>query len=125
MAVKTYMRNAFGKWRWVLYSVGLLIVLSLLGFMFILLGGRFVVDDQHFVFSESTVLETEDGDEVVKLYDENRTYVPLETVPEHVVDAFLAIEDHRFYEHSGVDIWAVGRALYRDVTTWSKTEGAS
>ncbi|MDV2583443.1 transglycosylase domain-containing protein [Alkalibacillus haloalkaliphilus] len=125
MAVKTYMRNTFGKWRWVLYSVGLLIVLSLLGFMFILLGGRFVVDDQHFVFSESTVLETEDGDEVVKLYDENRTYVPLETVPEQVVDAFLAIEDHRFYDHSGVDFWAVGRALYRDVTTWSKAEGAS
>ncbi|GAA0471314.1 PBP1A family penicillin-binding protein [Alkalibacillus silvisoli] len=125
MAVRTYMKNTLGKWRWAVYSVAILILLSLLGFMFILLGGRFVVDEQHFVFSESTVLQTEEGEEVVKLYDENRTYVPLDTVPEHVVDAFLAIEDHRFYDHSGVDFWAVGRAVYRDITTFSKAEGAS
>ncbi|WP_188207069.1 transglycosylase domain-containing protein [Alkalibacillus aidingensis] len=125
MAVRKYINETFKQWRWIVYSLIVLVGLSFLGFMFILLGGRFVVDDQHFVFSESTILQTEDGDEIIKLYDKNRTYVPIEQVPEHVIDAFLAIEDHRFYEHSGVDFWSVTRAIYRDVTSWSKAEGAS
>ncbi|WP_027963862.1 transglycosylase domain-containing protein [Halalkalibacillus halophilus] len=113
------------KLKWLFISFMVLLLLSIIGFTTIVLGGRFVVDDKHFILSESTVLQTEDEEEVVKLYNENRTYVPLEAIPDHVTDAFLAIEDHRFYDHSGVDFWAVTRAVYRDVITWSKAEGAS
>ncbi len=96
-----------------------------MGYAFILLGGRFVVDEKNFVLSESTVLLTEDGEEIIKLYDENRTYVPIGDIPEHVQEAFIAIEDHRFYDHAGVDFFAVARAVSRDLITWSKAEGAS
>lgn len=93
--------------------------------MFIILGGRFVVDEENFVLSESTALLNEDGEEIIKLYDENRTYVPITEVPDHVKEAFIAIEDHRFYDHSGVDFWSVARAVSVDLVTWSKAEGAS
>ncbi|MET3683506.1 penicillin-binding protein 2A [Alkalibacillus flavidus] len=125
MALWHRWNDALGRWRYPVYGLIILVVLSFIGYMMIVLGGRFVVDDDHFVFDESTVLKTENGDEIVKLYEENRTYVPIDAVPEHVTDAFLAIEDHRFYDHNGVDFWAVGRAVYRDILTMSKTEGAS
>ncbi|MDQ0159941.1 transglycosylase domain-containing protein [Alkalibacillus salilacus] len=114
-----------GKWRYLVYGVVVLVLLSLFGYMAIILGGRFVVDEEHFVFNESTVLTTENEEDIIKLYDENRTYVPLDTIPDHVTDAFLAVEDHRFYDHNGVDFWAVGRAVWRDIATMSKAEGAS
>ncbi|WP_411955021.1 transglycosylase domain-containing protein [Alkalibacillus sp. S2W] len=119
------LNHFLGKWRYLVYGVVLLVLLSLFGYLAIVLGGRFVVDEEHFVFDESTVLTTENGEDIIKLYDENRTYVPLDTMPDHVTEAFLAIEDHRFYDHNGVDFWAVGRAVWRDIATMSKAEGAS
>ncbi len=51
---------------------------------------------------------TEDGsEEIIKLKGSenvNRVLVDLEDVPDHLANAFIAIEDERFYQHSGVDI---------------------
>ena len=35
---------------------------------------------------------------------ENRIWIGLSDIPENVRNAFIAIEDHRFYEHHGVDL---------------------
>ena len=43
--------------------------------------------------------------------DEHRRDVPLGEIPEHLQHAFIAIEDHRFYAHPGVDPIALGRAV--------------
>lgn len=52
------------------------------------------------------------GNEVTMLYDEqNRKEIPLEMIPKHVQQAFVAIEDERFYEHYGVDPMAILRAF--------------
>ena len=42
---------------------------------------------------------------------ENRIWVPLDEIPEDVKNAFIAIEDHRFYEHKGVDFRRTGGAV--------------
>ena len=42
--------------------------------------------------------------------DENRIWVDIEEIPQQLIDAFIAIEDQRFYDHSGVD--------------WKRTTGA-
>jgi 1A family penicillin-binding protein len=60
-----------------------------------------------------------------EVYGKYREYVPVEKIPEIVKDATIAIEDERFYEHSGVDLWAIGRAMYRNVTNGRMSEGAS
>ncbi|GEL78378.1 transglycosylase domain-containing protein [Tenuibacillus multivorans] len=125
MKILKSFNDKYPRLKWFVYGIVAFIVLSLLGYMFILLGGRFVVDEKNFVFSESTVLISEEGEEIIKLYDENRTYVPIDEIPDHVKNSFIAIEDHRFYEHAGVDFWSVGRALYRDLINWNKSEGAS
>ena len=44
---------------------------------------------------------------------ENRVVVPYEKVSPYVVNALVATEDERFYEHSGIDFWALGRAIIK------------
>ena len=57
--------------------------------------------------------------------DEHRRDVPLADIPEHLQHAFIAVEDHRFYLHPGVDPLALGRAVVRNVTEPGTPEGAS
>ncbi len=42
---------------------------------------------------------------------ENRIWIPLSSIPEDVKNAFIAIEDHRFYEHKGVDVKRTAGAI--------------
>ena len=57
--------------------------------------------------------------------DEQRRDVPLGEIPEHLQHAFIAIEDHRFYSHPGVDPIALGRAVVRNLRAAGSVEGGS
>lgn len=52
-------------------------------------------------------------------------YTRLDDLPKTYRDAVVAVEDHRFYDHGGVDLWAIGRALWNDIRTFSFAEGGS
>jgi penicillin-binding protein 1A len=59
-------------------------------------------------------------------YGEKRSHpVKLERVPKHLKYAFLDIEDARFYEHQGVDLKGMARAVYSVISTGSASQGAS
>ncbi len=66
-----------------------------------------------------------DGKIYSRLAGANRLKVPFNEVSPLFIDALLAREDTRFFEHSGVDWRGVLRALYRDIMTRSAKEGAS
>ena len=55
--------------------------------------------------TEPSVLLDKDGNEIVKLGTENRIILTYDELPEILIDAIVATEDSRFFEHSGVD-WA-------------------
>jgi len=57
--------------------------------------------------------------------EQNRTIVGLEQVPKHVQEAVIAIEDQRFYEHDGVDVRAVFRAIVTNAASGEIREGGS
>jgi penicillin-binding protein 1A len=57
--------------------------------------------------------------------DENRQDVPLSAIPADLQHAFIAVEDHRFYRHPGIDPIALGRAVVRDLREPGTPEGAS
>ncbi len=77
--------------------------------------------------TEETLLVTDRSGEVVsRLYlNENRVSVGLETLPEHVKNAFLAAEDARFYSHPGFDLIRIAGAALHDLRAGSYVEGAS
>jgi len=56
---------------------------------------------------------------------EQRQTVPLTDIPNLVVNAFLATEDNRFFEHRGIDVIGIGRALLSYLETGEKTQGGS
>ncbi|MGN0375719.1 MAG: transglycosylase domain-containing protein [Butyrivibrio sp.] len=56
----------------------------------------------------------------------NRIYVTINEIPEHMKNAFIAIEDEHFYEHNGIDAKGIIRAAYIGVTNnFRFTQGAS
>src|SRR5213082_259625 len=66
-----------------------------------------------------------DGKIYSRLAGSNRLRVSLDEVSPHFIDALLAREDTRFYQHPGVDWHGILRALVRDLLTHSAKEGAS
>ena len=56
---------------------------------------------------------------------ENRSVVPLDEIPLHTRQAFLAAEDLRFYEHQGIDVYRILGALRSNLKNRSLAEGAS
>ena len=45
-----------------------------------------------------------EGEEVIgRFWVEKRTVIPLDRIPDHLIKAFIAAEDSRFFEHEGVD----------------------
>ncbi len=65
-----------------------------------------------------------DGRLIAEFAKERRIYVPVQTMPKLVINAFLAAEDQNFYEHNGLDFRGIMRAVYNNVTK-KKKEGAS
>ena len=75
---------------------------------------------------ERSTIYAADGSELATLYlDENRKIVRLEQVNQLAKDAVLAIEDARFYEHPGLDVQGILRALVRNIGAGEITQGAS
>jgi 1A family penicillin-binding protein len=57
--------------------------------------------------------------------EEHRRDVPLNRISAYLRDAVVAVEDHRFHKHLGIDPIAVGRAIVRDVRSRELEEGGS
>ena len=75
---------------------------------------------------QSLLVYDRDGQEVSCLYNvENRLPISVDTLPPHVIYAFVAAEDARFFTHPGFDLVRIGGAALRDLQTMSYAEGAS
>ena len=66
-----------------------------------------------------------DGQLLAEYGEERRDYVPIQEFPRQVKLAILAAEDSDFYEHSGVDLSGIGRALVTNIITGRKGQGGS
>lgn len=66
--------------------------------------------------TQSTKIFSHDGQLLAELGLERRTQVAIEDLPEYVPQAFVAVEDKRFYDHNGFDIRGIARAAVRLIT---------
>ena len=69
----------------------------------------------------ATEIISSDGKTIGKFYKENRTPVQFDSLPDHLVNALIATEDARFYDHSGID----GKGTLRAVAFLGSRGGAS
>ncbi len=70
------------------------------------------------IFSYDNVLLTE-------FYVERRTFIPHEKIPKHVINAFIAVEDTRYYKHHGIDLIRTIGALFRNIKEGAFVQGGS
>ena len=72
-----------------------------------------------------TTITDSTGQPMAWLYNQRRYPVSNEQISQHMKDAIVAIEDHRFYEHAGVDIQGTVRAMATNVLAGGVEQGAS
>jgi penicillin-binding protein 1A len=75
--------------------------------------------------AESTRVPAWDGTTLAELASERREILPLEAFPKNLPRAFVAIEDRRFYEHSGLDYRGMLRALVANLRAGHVVQGGS
>lgn len=64
-------------------------------------------------------------EEMVQEIRSQKSYTKISNIPDIYKDAVIAVEDHRFYDHKGIDIIAIGRALLNDIRARELVEGGS
>lgn len=73
--------------------------------------------------AEASIVYSEDGKILGRYFYENRTNIPLDKIPDHLVKALIATEDVRFYEHKGYDARSFFRVLVKTVLMNKKSSG--
>ena len=75
--------------------------------------------------SPGTMVLAEDGRALGQIKIEKGVYVPLERIPKHMVNALLATEDPRFFQHSGIDYRGIMRAALKNIMAIRVAQGGS
>jgi penicillin-binding protein 1A len=80
---------------------------------------------EEYIPIESSRVYSSDGKIIAELYIERRTFIPHYQIPDYVKKAFISVEDIRFYNHPGVDLIGIMRALWHDIKAGGIVEGGS
>jgi penicillin-binding protein 1A len=72
-----------------------------------------------------TKIFADDGQIIGKFSDEKRVLVPLSEIPTHTINAFIAVEDSRFFQHKGIDFLGIMRALFKNIKARRIEQGGS
>ncbi len=85
--------------------------------------GIFAVGSGYDMYKEA--LENMPLSQKIEEIKSDKNYTSIDKLPKIYLDAVVAVEDHRFYNHPGIDIIAIGRALINDIKAFELVEGGS
>jgi len=106
-------------------SAALTLALGAAFFIFISLDIPAIGSLKHYNPSTASIIYDSAKQPITYVSRENRTLVPLSAMPELLPQAFVAAEDSRFYQHSGVDAWSIIRALIHNIRAGERGQGGS
>lgn len=106
--------------------------------LFFLVGGALFLWAATLQIPDLSTIETLKTEQSVKIYDRTgtivlydlnknaqRTIVPIDQISKNIQNATIAIEDPSFYEHKGIEVVAIARAIFVDITTLTASQGGS
>ena len=70
---------------------------------------------QNYKNANATLVFSQDGKLIGNIFSENRTNVTYDQIPQNLIDALIATEDYRFYEHKGIDARSIFRVIFKSV----------
>ena len=73
---------------------------------------------------KKAIEETSLADKIAEVKSDE-DYVSIDEVPEYYRNAVIAVEDHRFESHNGIDIIGICRAIFTNIKEWEFIEGGS
>ncbi len=73
----------------------------------------------------ATVVYSADGEVIHSFFTFNRTFTPYEKIPPYVIDALISTEDRDFFNHWGINLSGIARALLVDLMHFDFKQGAS
>lgn len=130
--LKNKSKNAFKFWARAFFTALLIAFLLavLAGFvmLFKVVSSAPAINPQNIedILNESSFIYDSSGVVTEKIQSNAyRTVVPIEEIPEHLLDAFISIEDERFLEHKGVDFKRLAAVTFKGFTSGSFSQGAS
>ncbi|WP_108807860.1 penicillin-binding protein 1A [Aquimarina spinulae] len=116
------------KWvKWLFYTIGAFIFFSICFYASIYFGFWGKLPDKEELGSlkqaEATQVLDKDGHMIGKYYIYDRQPISYEDLPQHLIDALVATEDVRFYEHDGVDNTSLLRVFFKTILLRDKSSG--
>ena len=112
---------------WGIVFVGVLVLAGagLVGLVYVGAWGKLPDYEElrHIQNAEASVVLTEDGEVMGKYYIENRTNIHYKNLPEHAINALIATEDVRFYQHEGIDKISMARVFFKTFLLGKRSAG--
>ncbi|OIJ15519.1 penicillin-binding protein [Anaerobacillus arseniciselenatis] len=122
--------NVLNKVRRLVIPILMLVVVLMIGVAITLT--KYVTDASKLDLSKleeplpkPTVIIDKNSEVVSELSSARFTYVQLSDIPEEVIHAIVAVEDQRFFDHSGVDVRGIARSAWRNYRAGSVVQGGS
>ena len=121
--------NRWSRWRMLFTLAGLLTVLGAVGAGLVLWWASQDLPPldslSQYQPSQVSRVYSDDRQVVGQFYVERRLKAQLTDVPQQLVQAVIAVEDARFFEHPGLDLIGIARAVWTNLRRGGKVEGAS
>ena len=111
------------KWFWLLFNIPVVLVVSLIGLVWAFADIPSFEELENPDSKLATQVIAEDGEILTTFHIENRSYVSYEELSPNLVNAAVATEDVRFYNHSGIDFKSLGRVIFKTLLGGDSSQG--
>ncbi len=98
-----------------LLSACVLLLAGLVIWILIIRGLPSDVEVERSRFEEASIVYSEDGEEISRYQDKNRTWVSIDEMAPEVIEALVAVEDHRFFNHWGIDVRRTISSIFQTI----------
>lgn len=111
----------------ILLSIFSIIIVLILGLTIwlIIFSSKLKIDESLFINVERQIVYLDQNSQELYTEADGNLITEYNEIPKHVIDAFVSVEDKRFYQHNGIDYKGFARALINNIKSKSFKEGGS